>query len=203
MRRSWTTENGLPQNTVYALAQDSNGFLWIGSEGGLARFDGFAFTVFKKNTTLGLASNSITSLSGGRDGALWVGTFGGGLLRGLNGKFSRMQGLDSEFIWSLHRDNAGTLWAVTTDRGIYCLEEGRDPALAVIAGLTTERITAIAGNGENGLWIGTAGGLVSIRDGVKTVIPRPRRTGRRLHILPVYGQPRQPLGRDDDRPEPH
>ena len=63
VHRSWTTENGLPQDTVYALAQTNDGCLWIGSEGGLARFDGTAFTIFKKNTTLGLESNSITSLS--------------------------------------------------------------------------------------------------------------------------------------------
>jgi ligand-binding sensor domain-containing protein/AraC-like DNA-binding protein len=169
VHRSWTTENGLPQDTVYALAQASDGSLWIGSEGGLARFDGTAFTIFKKNTTLGLESNSITSLSPAPDGALWLGTFGGGLVRLREGKFHRIAGLTGDRVWSLHHDRLGVLWALLADDGAYCLEEGGEPSLAVIDGMPDDQITAIAGSEEDTLWIGTRGGLAAIRNGRETV----------------------------------
>src|SRR6185295_4369246 len=47
----WLTENGLPQNTVHSIAQTSDGYIWIGTEAGLARFDGVTFTIFDKQNT--------------------------------------------------------------------------------------------------------------------------------------------------------
>src|ERR1044071_2686420 len=83
----WLTENGLPQNTVHAIAQTSDGYIWIGTEEGLARFDGVKFTVFDKQNTPEIKSNYIRSLLADRQGALWIGT-AQGLLRMLNGKFT-------------------------------------------------------------------------------------------------------------------
>lgn len=167
VHRSWTTENGLPQNTIYALAQTSDGYLWIGSEGGLARFDGFGFTVFNRSNTQAILKNSITSLCPDRDGSLWIGTFGGGLLNFRAGKFARVQGLDSDLIWSIRQDSAGALWVVTADNGIYCLEEGESPALVIAEGIPDQRITAIGKDDNGAIWIGTRNGLVSIKDGKK------------------------------------
>ena len=70
----WLTENGLPQNTVHAIAQTSDGYIWIGTEEGLARFDGVKFTVFDKQNTPEIKSNYIRSLLADRQGALWIGT---------------------------------------------------------------------------------------------------------------------------------
>jgi ligand-binding sensor domain-containing protein/AraC-like DNA-binding protein len=163
VRRTWTTENGLPQDTVYALAQGSDGCLWIGSDGGLACFDGSRFTVFRKNSTLGLMSDSVTALCPGGDGSLWVGTFGGGLLRCRGGKFARIEGLDSDRVWALHQDETGTLWIGTADRGAYCLAPGRAPALLVIDGVQLSRVTAICGDGNGTIWMGTPEGLLTFR----------------------------------------
>src|SRR5688572_19614976 len=58
----WLTENGLPQNTVHSIAQTTDGYIWIGTEEGLARFDGVRFTVFDKQTTPELKSNYIRAL---------------------------------------------------------------------------------------------------------------------------------------------
>src|SRR5215204_2712690 len=82
----WLTENGLPQNTVHAIAQTKNGYIWIGTEDGLARFDGIRFTLFDKQNTPQLKSNYIRTLLADRAGALWIGT-AEGLLRAQNGKF--------------------------------------------------------------------------------------------------------------------
>src|SRR5678816_4196840 len=68
----WLTENGLPQNTVHSIAQTRDGYIWIGTEEGLARFDGIRFTVFDKQNTAQLKSNYIRSLLADRQGALWL-----------------------------------------------------------------------------------------------------------------------------------
>ena len=83
-RQSWVMENGLPQNSVHALVQTGDGFLWLGTEAGLVRFDGIAFTVF--DHTPGLPSGDIRSLLETPDGTLWVGT-AEGLARRRDGAF--------------------------------------------------------------------------------------------------------------------
>ncbi len=70
----WLTENGLPQNTVHSIAQTRDGYIWIGTEAGLARFDGVKFTIFDKQNTPQLKSNYIRALLADRQGALWIGT---------------------------------------------------------------------------------------------------------------------------------
>lgn len=79
-RQAWVMENGLPQNTVHALAQTRDGFLWVGTEAGLVRFDGTAFAVFDRTSSPALPSGDIRCLLATGDGALWVGT-GDGLAR--------------------------------------------------------------------------------------------------------------------------
>src|SRR5258706_12271537 len=74
----WSTDNGLPQSSVHAILQTSDGFLWIGTEGGLARFDGYQFRVFDMERTPRLLGNDVRSLLEDRSGALWVGTVAGG-----------------------------------------------------------------------------------------------------------------------------
>src|ERR1700722_2011407 len=69
----WTQEQGLPQNTISAIAQTADGYLWLGTDEGLARFDGYEFVVYSRDTGK-LPSNSILALATGRDGTLWIGT---------------------------------------------------------------------------------------------------------------------------------
>ena len=73
-RQVWVTENGLPQNTVHSIVQTQNGYVWIATEEGLARFDGVRFTVFDKQNTPELKSNDVRVLVSDRQGALWIGT---------------------------------------------------------------------------------------------------------------------------------
>src|ERR1700742_2016988 len=76
-RQVWNTESGLPQNSVHAVLQTADGFLWLGTEGGLARFDGYQFRVFDRESTPALAGNDIRCLLEDHSGALWVGTASG------------------------------------------------------------------------------------------------------------------------------
>src|ERR1700733_10601623 len=84
----WTTEAGLPQNTILAIAQTSDGYLWLATEEGLVRFDGLRFTVFDKENTPSLQANDIRALLVDRLDNLWIGTNGGGLSRYKDGTFT-------------------------------------------------------------------------------------------------------------------
>src|SRR5262245_17689103 len=75
--RTWGTAEGLPQNTVMSIVQTRDGYLWLGTFGGLVRFDGHAFTVFNPGHTPGLASGRIVRLLEDRRGVLWIGSEGG------------------------------------------------------------------------------------------------------------------------------
>src|SRR5215470_8092186 len=69
----WTADSGLPQNSVRAIVQTRDGYLWVGTLDGLARFDGVRFTVFNKANSPGLSGNRVTALYEDPDGDLWVG----------------------------------------------------------------------------------------------------------------------------------
>src|SRR6185503_2253174 len=70
----WRTENGLPQNTVRAIAQTRDGYIWLATDEGLTRFDGTRFVVFDRRNTEAIKSNSIQTLVEDRAGNLWIGT---------------------------------------------------------------------------------------------------------------------------------
>ncbi|MBV9677696.1 MAG: hypothetical protein JO185_15260, partial [Acidobacteriaceae bacterium] len=121
VHQSWQGEQGLPQSSVAAIAQTKDGYLWLGTEGGLARFDGLHFTVFEKNTIPGLQSNFITSLLVDHEGTLWIGTHGGGLTHFRDGYFRSFQfqkDLESDSILSLYEDRQNNLWIGTDGGGL-------------------------------------------------------------------------------------
>src|SRR5687768_9390451 len=72
IQRAWDTDDGLPQNSITAMIQSRDGYLWLGTFGGLVRFDGNAFTVFDPGNTPGLSSGRITALRETSDGSLWI-----------------------------------------------------------------------------------------------------------------------------------
>jgi ligand-binding sensor domain-containing protein/signal transduction histidine kinase len=118
-RQAWGMENGLPQNTVQALVQTRNGFVWLGTEAGLVRFDGNSFAVFDKNSTLALPGNDVRCLLETRDGALWIGT-SDGLARWKDGvvtDFSTKDGLPGNNIERILETGEGESWA-NTDQGL-------------------------------------------------------------------------------------
>jgi signal transduction histidine kinase/ligand-binding sensor domain-containing protein len=86
---NWQIEQGLPSNSIINIAQSSDGYLWVGTNGGLARFDGLKFNVSDIANTGVLTSNRITSVSEDKSKRLWLGTYGGGLCYLDKGKFFR------------------------------------------------------------------------------------------------------------------
>ena len=98
---NWQERDGLPQNTVIAIATTRDGYLWLGTYEGAVRFDGVRFTLFNPSTTTGIGNSFVTSLLERRDGDLWLATYGGGVSRLSGGQFTQYaarDGLSSDFI---------------------------------------------------------------------------------------------------------
>jgi signal transduction histidine kinase/ligand-binding sensor domain-containing protein len=166
-RTAWTQEHGLPQDTIRAIAQTSDGYLWLGTEEGLAGFDGYDFHLYDKAHG-DLPANSITALAAGTDGALWIGT-SSGLTRysAANGRFETFtvkDGLPDNAISQLYEDHAGTLWIVA---GIYLsrYQNGRFTNFAPgrELPLTTARI--IREDAAHNLWIAGFTAVVKMTGG--------------------------------------
>jgi ligand-binding sensor domain-containing protein len=121
VRHVWRTQDGLPENRIRAISQTPDGYLWIGTSGGLARFDGVRFVVYGRFNTPTMADDNIRALAVAKDGSLWVGTDGGGLLHFQDGRFRSFgpnEGLTNEFVSSVLEDGQGKLW-VATNRGLF------------------------------------------------------------------------------------
>lgn len=166
-------ENGLPDGTVYSIALDAEGFLWFGTANGLARYDGYGFTIYTHDPadphaiSTNLASHAFTD----RQGRLWIGTWGGGLERydpaidGFVHYPARDGGLRDSRIQSLFEDRDGALWLGLFAGGLQRLDPesgklttwGHDPADP--ATLSDERVWAIAQDMSGDLWVATSRGL--------------------------------------------
>ncbi|HEY1217803.1 MAG: two-component regulator propeller domain-containing protein [Bryobacteraceae bacterium] len=124
-RTVWTQADGLPQDTIKAIAQTADGYLWLGTDEGLARFDGYEFTTFDKRDG-DLPSNFISALAATSDGGLWIGTANG--LTEYRDKrfrtFTTKDGLPDDAITALYVDHRDALWIVA-GVGLSRLENGR------------------------------------------------------------------------------
>ena len=121
----WRTREGLPQSSAEALAQTRDGYLWIGTQEGLARFDGVRFVVFDKGSVPEMRHNRVLALLEDRRGRLWFGTEGGGLTVLQGGRFrtfGQADGLASDIVRALAEDPEGVLW-IGTDAGLQSRDE--------------------------------------------------------------------------------
>lgn len=112
----WTTEHGLPQNSVLAIAQTRDGYLWMATYNGLVRFDGVRFTVFDKNNTPAFKTSRFHDLFEDTTGALWLCVEDGGVIRYQNGVFTPftvVQGLPNNTVTNVQSSLDGTVLIVT------------------------------------------------------------------------------------------
>jgi signal transduction histidine kinase/ligand-binding sensor domain-containing protein len=161
-RRVWQTSEGLPEDYVKAFAQTPDGYLWIGTSGGLVRFDSVRFVVFNSGNEPVFQDDGIYTLRVARDGTLWAGTEGGGLVRYRGGRFRGFgpkDGLTNLFVRAVFEDRRGRLW-VGTDGGLFRMDgeslvriDGRD-------GVPVLHVTAIAEDRSGRLLAGGDGLLV-------------------------------------------
>jgi len=170
-----TIEDGLPQNSVQATLQDSTGFLWIGTQEGLVRYDGYNLKVFKHepNNNHSLSGDDIVFLLEDKQDKLWVGTRGGGL-NYFNPKTQQFthyrhvagddKSLSDDSVWSLIEDNKGNFWVGTLGGGLnhfnpttqqftqYRHEAGNANSLS------DDDVRSLLEDNQGNLWVGTDGG---------------------------------------------
>ncbi len=167
IQRSWQTIDGLPQNSAHALAQTDDGYMWIATQEGLARFDGVSFKIFNRTDDPQLGSNDIRALFKASDGSLWIGTYGGGAAKYSKGAFqlfNKENGLSDNLIKTVYVDGSGCAWLGTYKNGISIICGGKITKLTSSDGLPDDSIRAITGE-KDVIWAGTTKGLAKISKG--------------------------------------
>jgi signal transduction histidine kinase/ligand-binding sensor domain-containing protein len=164
----WTTSNGLPNDSVRAIAQTADGYLWFATVGGLARFDGMNFTVFDGADTPLLKRSTLTAMLAAPDGSLWIGTGSNGLVRYRNGGFekSRVSCLPGTTIRALLLDSRGVFW-IGADGGLARVEGGR--CTCVFKGAWEANVHLLLEHPAGTVWVGANNGLHRFEGGVERV----------------------------------
>ena len=166
---SWTVTDGAPIGPVYAMVQDTDGYLWLGTTGGIVRFDGARFTRWDAIHSTPLPHADVRALSLSRDGTLWTGfdRMGGAptaaaLRKGVLVSIAKGSP-PREAVTSVGEDHAGTVWAVSNGV-LYRLRNG---AWAVIGdgALGHAEVVSVREDPRGSLWISTRQGLFRSRDG--------------------------------------
>ena len=160
----WDTDDGLPQVSVNSILQTRDGYLWLATYGGLARFDGVRFTVFDVGNTEGLKSNRITELFEDREGSLWIGTEMGGVSRLKDGKFTaytKRDGLPDDNFGAIMQDRRGDLWMCSGD-GLVRRSGEQFTVYTTRDGLPSVVINSVTEDQAGNVWVGTPKGVTRI-----------------------------------------
>lgn len=173
-REVWSTEQGLPQSSVEVIFQDRAGYMWFGTQEGLARFDGVAFRVLDRATLPELGENVIASLAQDGDGVLWIGTTRG-LVRlkdDVATAFGKPQGLPGRGVRAILPSGPDEVWLGTRGGGLGILAGGRIRTLGAAEGLVHDGVWGLARTADGAVWVGTGGGVSRVRGGEITSFGR-------------------------------
>jgi signal transduction histidine kinase/ligand-binding sensor domain-containing protein len=158
-------DNGLPENNVTAVVQTRDGFLWLGTRSGLARFDGERFRVFNSSTTPEIRSSHVTCLFEAQDGTLWIGHDNGDVTSYKAGKFHAVPIPDrcrGGKIFALCSDTAGDVWLLNQNGDLGRIRDGQvisHPANKLVG------LQAVARNPNGGTWIQRDSEVLFLDDG--------------------------------------
>lgn len=182
----YSSKNGLPQNSILAIFQDNTGFIWMGTDDGLARFDGYQFQVFRHQPGNGttIHNNVIRAIIADPLGHIWIGTEGGGIsifnpknesFYNLAALAPNLEGFSTAKISSLLIDNQNRIWAGTNGNGLFKISldfsklsspesYGENLTIQNIvksnSGLLDDKIWNLYQDSSDNLWIGTLEGGV-------------------------------------------
>ncbi len=154
--RTWQMKDGLPEPTVQAFAQTADRYLWIGTTGGLLRFDGVRFVLYDRENTPAFTENNIFCLMVSRDNTLWIGTEGGGLIRYRDGAFrafSSKDGLTNDFVRVVFQSDSGEIW-VGTDNGLFRFSGEQIERVDNSENVPLLAVHAVTEDDRGGLWVG-------------------------------------------------
>nr|WP_319564307.1 two-component regulator propeller domain-containing protein [uncultured Rhodoferax sp.] len=160
---NWQNEQGLPMNLVHALLQTRDGYLWVGTAGGLARFDGHHFTTFELSEAAEAANQPVFGLMEDSEQTLWI-AHGKGALRYRHGLFQTAFSTEvtaGQRVYAFAQAPDGSVWSAT-ENGLVRWNQGVTKLYQQADGLPTNRLRTLAFDRSGVLWIGTSGGgLVS------------------------------------------
>jgi len=162
----WREADGLAQSRIRAIAQTRDGYVWLGTDGGLVRFNGDRFTVFSQQSG-DLRDNEVWALEEDNDGALWIGTYGGGVTRLKDGRFHTFtiaDGLPDDVVMAIVKDPAGDLWLMTP-QGLARYSKGAIRRVTPDDGLPDVHATAIAATAPGGPLVATRSGIYLYSNG--------------------------------------
>ncbi|MCP5107863.1 MAG: response regulator [bacterium] len=164
LHNAWEIEDGLPQNAVMAIQQTRDGYLWLGTQEGLVRFNGKDFDVFHRDNTGALINNFIRVLLEDGGGTLWIGTEGGGVARFKNGKFTRLRkgaDLSKNQVSSFCLYGDGAVLIGTRESGVYIARGDVISPFPLPEKVSVTDILSLHRDHEGNTWIGTNGaGLI-------------------------------------------
>ena len=167
IHRIWQVQQGLPQASIYSIVQTRDGFLWLGTQTGLLKFDGVHFTTIDEVDGESIANIWVTQLVEDEKGNLWIGTNHNGLItlqQGRLARFSERDGLPSTTVQCLLSDRRGGVW-VCTSNGLALLTSGRMRVFGAADGLTSSDIRAACLLPGGALIVGTNDGRIATWDG--------------------------------------
>lgn len=170
--KNWSTADGLPHNTVRSVIESRDGYLWLGTAHGVARFDGLRFAIFDATNTRELVSDNIFSLYEDRQGTLWLRTRSG-LARYANGRFEVLaptSGLRPVPFGGMMEDNEGTFW-IRGEETIGRLN-GKSIEAVSMPPDGPHRIISMRPAAAGGLWLSASNGLWRFRGGQTELVTR-------------------------------
>jgi len=183
----WTSLDGLPQNSVQAIHQTGDGYIWLGTQEGLVRFDGVRFYTYSSAISEKFLHNDIQALAETPDGTLWIATYGGGVLRMQGGDCSRVDDLGplqpTANVISMHVSATGRLWIGTQAEGLYFWQDGRIHDANFPAEFVEAGTFAIAETPDGSVWVATSRGLLRRVRGTWARVDLPGRDDRFVYSL--------------------
>jgi PAS domain S-box-containing protein len=172
---AWKVSEGFSKGAILSIAQTQDGYLWLGTEFGLLRFDGVRATAWQPPGDQHLPSSMVWSLLAARDGTLWIGT-NKGLASWKGGKLTQYPELSGQYIFALLEDREGTVWAggrSDPPPGKLCaIQQGRVQCYGTDGSLGAG-VEALYEDNKGNLWVGVTNGLWRWKPGPSKLYPLP------------------------------
>ena len=177
---TWDEDDGLPAGRIRDITQDSHGYLWIATDGGLLRFDGVRFDAWSTRVQPHIPPSAVRALVSAGDGSVWLGIGGRHSVARMRNDtltlFGPEDGLLGTYTLALAQDHTGAIWA-TTSQGLFEFTGGRWRQHGSAEGLVGGSILSVFEDRQHRLWVGTT-----------TAVYRRDRAGERFREVDVIGE---------------